>query len=57
VHQIRIRSFVAAATELVFVLRRAPRGTHLALAEYGVSGRLASSLWPPVFERLARFLA
>jgi len=57
VHQIHIQSFVAAATELVFVLRRTPRGTHLALAEYGVSGRLASSLWPPVFERLARFLA
>jgi len=46
-----------AATELVFVLRSTPRGTHLALAEYGVSGREASRLWPPMFERLARFLA
>jgi len=51
------RGAEAAATELVFVLRRALRGTHLTLAEYGVSGREASRLWPPMFERLARFLA
>jgi hypothetical protein len=31
--------------------------TDAALAEYGVSGREASTRWPPMFERLARFLA
>jgi len=51
------RGAEAAATELVFVLRRTPRGTHLASAEYGVSGREESRLWPPMFEWLARFLA
>jgi len=43
--------------ELTLILRRTPRGTHLALAEYGVSGREASQRWPPMFERLARFLS
>jgi hypothetical protein len=47
----------ASPTELTAILRRTPRGTHLALAEYGVSGREASTRWPPLFERLARFLA
>ena len=42
--------------ELTLILRRTPRGTHLALAEYGVSGREASTRWPAMFERLARFL-
>lgn len=46
----------SAPRELVLLLRRTPRGTHLALAEYGVSGRGASTRWPPMFERLARFL-
>lgn len=46
----------AAATELTLILRRTPRGTHVALAEYGVSGREASTRWPPMFERLARYL-
>ena len=46
----------APATELTLILRRTPRGTHLALAEYGVSGREASTRWPPMFERLARYL-
>ena len=46
-----------AATELTLILRRTPRGTHVALAEYGVSGREASTRWPPMFERLTRFLA
>jgi len=47
------------ATELTVILRRTPRGTHLALAEYGVpeGGREPSTRWPPMFERLARFLA
>lgn len=45
-----------AATELTLILRRTPRGTHMALAEYGVSGREASTRWPPMFGRLARFL-
>jgi hypothetical protein len=49
----------AAPTELTVILRRTPRGTHLALAEYGVprGGREPSTRWPPMFERLARFLA
>lgn len=46
----------SAPTELTLILRRTPRGTHVALAEYGVSGREASTRWPPMFERLARFL-
>jgi hypothetical protein len=50
---------VASPTELTVILRRTPRGTHLALAEYGVpvGGREPSTRWPPMFERLARFLA
>ena len=43
-------------TELTLILRRTPRGTHVALAEYGVSGREPSTRWPPLFERLAGFL-
>ena len=46
----------AVPTELTLTLRRTPRGTHLALAEYGVTGRAASTRWPPFFERLARYL-
>ena len=48
----------AAPTELTVILRRTPRGTHLALAEYGVpaGGREPSTRWPPMFERLARYL-
>lgn len=48
----------AAARELTLILRRTPRGTHLALAEYGVprGEREPSTRWPPMFERLARFL-
>lgn len=44
------------AGEVVAILRPTPRGTHVALAEYGVSGTGASSRWPQMFERLARFL-
>ncbi len=44
------------APELTLILRRTPRGTHVALAEYGVTGRAASTRWPPLFERLAKFL-
>ena len=46
----------SGARELTLILRRTPRGTHVALAEYGVSGRDASTRWPPMFERLARYL-
>jgi uncharacterized protein YndB with AHSA1/START domain len=46
----------AAPRELVIVLRRTPRGTHCALAEYGVSDRSASGRWPGMFERLSQFL-
>jgi len=42
--------------ELVVVLRRTPRGTHAALAEYGVTDRSASGRWPRLLERLSRFL-
>jgi hypothetical protein len=45
-----------AGGEVVAILRPTPRGTHVALAEYGVSGSEASTRWPPMFERLARFL-
>ena len=43
-------------TELVAIFRPTPRGTHVALAEYGVAGREASARWPAMFERLTRFL-
>jgi hypothetical protein len=43
------------APELVAVLRLTPRGTHLALAEFGTD-RSASARWPGMFERLAVFL-
>lgn len=42
--------------ELVVILRHTPRGTHCALAEYGVVDRSASARWPQMLERLARFL-
>lgn len=42
--------------ELVIILRRTPRGTHCALAEYGVVDKSASGRWPRLFERLTRFL-
>ena len=42
--------------EVVAILRPTPRGTHVALAEYGASGRAASQRWPAMFERLTRFL-
>ncbi|MFI5279552.1 MAG: hypothetical protein ACHQU1_03575 [Gemmatimonadales bacterium] len=45
-----------AGGEVVAILRPTPRGTHVALAEYGVSGTGASARWPQMFERLARFL-
>lgn len=51
-----LRVALPPPTELTLILRRTPRGTHLALAEYGVSGRAASTRWPPLFERLTRFL-
>ena len=51
-----LRLALPPPTELILVLRRTPRGTHLALAEYGVTGCSASTRWPPLFERLARYL-
>jgi len=42
--------------ELVVILRHTPRGTHCALAEYGVTDRSASGRWPRLLERLTRFL-
>ena len=45
-----------AGSEVVAILRPTPRGTHVAIAEYGVSGTDASARWPQMFERLARFL-
>lgn len=42
--------------DVVALLRPTPRGTHLALAEYGVAGREASQRWPGLFEQLARQL-
>jgi uncharacterized protein YndB with AHSA1/START domain len=44
------------ARELVVIFRPTPRGTHCALAEYGATGREASSRWPKMLERLAAFL-
>jgi len=51
-----LRLALPPPTELTLILRRTPRGTHLALAEYGVTGRAASTRWPLLFERLARYL-
>lgn len=42
--------------EVVAILRPTPRGTHVALAEYGVADRTASQRWPALFENLARAL-
>lgn len=42
--------------EVVMILRPTPRGTHCAVAEYGVVGRSASGRWPKMLERLAQFL-
>jgi hypothetical protein len=42
--------------EITAILRATPRGTHLAVAEYGVADRGASGRWPAMFEGLARFL-
>ena len=44
------------ASEITAILRPTPRGTHLAIAEYGVTDRAASGRWPGVFESLAKFL-
>lgn len=46
----------AGPGELTIILRRTPRGTHCALAEYGVTDRSASARWPKLLERLTRFL-
>lgn len=46
----------AGPGELVVILRHTPRGTHCAIAEYGVTDQSASGRWPKMLERLARFL-
>ena len=46
----------AGPGELVAILRHTPRGTHCALAEYGVADQSASARWPKMLEHLARFL-
>lgn len=43
-------------SEIVVLLRATPRGTHTALAVYGVTDRSASQRWPQFFENLARAL-
>ena len=43
-------------SEVTAILRPTPRGTHLAIAEYGVRDQRASQRWPAVFEKLAQFL-
>ena len=43
--------------ELVGLLRQTPRGTHVALGEYGVKDRSASARWPALFEDLTRRLS
>jgi uncharacterized protein YndB with AHSA1/START domain len=51
-----VRWRAPAGGEVVVLLRATPRGTHLALAEYGVTDRAASTRWPAMFENLTRFL-
>ena len=51
-----VRWTLSSAGELVAILRPTPRGTHVALAEYGVRDRGASARWPAMFERLTRAL-
>lgn len=51
-----LRWRLSTGGELVAILRPTPRGTHVALAEHGVSDQVASSRWPPMFDRLTRFL-
>lgn len=52
-----VRWRAPAGGEVVVQLRATPRGTHVALAEYGVTDRAASTRWPAMFENLTRFLA
>lgn len=47
-----VRWQLATGGELVAILRNTPRGTHVALAEYGVTDRSASTRWPRLFEDL-----
>ncbi len=46
----------ADGREVTAILRPTPRGTHVALAEYGAADRAASDRWPAMFEKLTRFL-
>lgn len=51
------RFSTASGGEATAIMRRTPRGTHLAIAEYGVTDRAASQRWPAMFESLARYLS
>jgi hypothetical protein len=51
-----VRWTLAQGGELVAILRPTPRGTHVALAEYGVRDRGASARWPAMFNRLTTWL-
>jgi uncharacterized protein YndB with AHSA1/START domain len=51
-----LRWRLPSGSELVALFRPTPRGTHVALAEYGVVDQAASVRWPPVYEKLTRFL-
>ena len=52
-----LRWQVKGGGELVAILRQTPRGTHVALGEYGVRDRSASQRWPALFEDLTRRLS
>jgi uncharacterized protein YndB with AHSA1/START domain len=51
-----LRWRLPSGSEVVAIFRPTPRGTHVALAEYGASDRAASVRWPPLYEKLTRFL-
>lgn len=51
-----VRWRATSGGEIVMILRDTPRGTHVALAEYGVAGQSASQRWPQMFEALTKFL-
>lgn len=52
----RLLRLSADGGETVAILRATPRGTHVALAVYGVTDRSSSQRWPQFFENLARAL-
>ncbi len=52
-----LRWALPSGGELVAILRPTPRGTHVALAEHGVTDRAASARWPRLFDTITRHLA